>query len=290
MIILGGSASNGMDITLSKELGVDLIKVETTKFPDGEIKIRVPKIDDDKVVIVQSTYYPQEKNLFELLLTAHDLKQRKKKVCAVVPYLAYARQNKSFNEGEGISINAVFDMMYAAGIKYLVSVNPHKHESLDYFKGKTCIVNSAPLLAQLVNGNFENPYVLAPDKGALEVAKPAADAIGCEVTYIDKERDTYGNVHMKKAHGGDFKGKDVIIIDDMIAAGSTIELATRYAYSEGAASVSAACVHLVMVKGAYERLKNAGIVKIFGTNTIPFEKAEIVDVAPEVAKCVRNIF
>lgn len=290
MIILGGSASNGLDITLSKELGIDLVKVETTKFPDGEIKVKVPEIKNDKVVIVQSTYYPQEKNLFELLLTAHAVNDRKNEICAVVPYLAYARQNKSFVDGEGVSVNAVFDMMTSVGIKSLVSVNPHKHESLDYFKGKTCIANSASLLAKTLKGNFENPFVLAPDKGALEVAKPAADAMGCDVTYIDKSRDTYGNVHMKKAHGGDFKGKDVIVIDDMIAAGSTMELATRYAYSEGAASVSAACVHLVMVKGAYERLKNAGVVKIFGTNTIPFEKAEIIDVSPEVAKCVKNVF
>ncbi len=290
MIVLGGTASNGLDITLSKALGADLSKVETTKFPDGEIKVKLPEIKDDKVVIVQSTYYPQEKNLFELILTAHALKKGKAKICAVIPYLAYARQNKSFATGESVSIEAVIDMMSSAGIKSLVTVNPHKVESLAHFKGKVCVSNSAKTLAEGVRGQIENPFVLAPDKSGLFVAEPAAEVLGCDYTYIDKSRDSYGNVTMKKAHGGNFKGKDVVIFDDMIAAGSTIELAARFAYDEGAASVSAACIHLVMVNNAYQRLKNAGVNKLFGTNTIPFEKAEIVDVSSDVATCVNNVF
>ncbi len=290
MIVLGGTASNGLDIALSKQLNADLNKIQTTKFPDGEIKVKVPEITDNEILIVQSTYNPQEKNLFELLLTSHALKGSKAKICAVIPYLAYARQNKSFAPGESVSIEAVIDMMTSVGIKSLITVNPHKSESLTYFRGRVCIANAAKTLAMGVKDHIDNPFVLAPDKSGLAVAEPAASVLGCEHTYIDKSRDTYGNVTMKKAHGGDFKGKDVVIFDDMIAAGSTVELAARFAYDEGAASVSAACIHLVMVNEAYERLKNAGVVKLFGTNTIPFEKAEIIDVSPDIAKCVEKIY
>jgi ribose-phosphate pyrophosphokinase len=290
MIVLGGTASNGLDISLSKALGAELHKVETTKFPDGEIKVKVPEIDDGRVVIVQSTCHPQEKNLFELLLTAHALKSSKAHICAVVPYLAYARQNKSFSPGEAVSIEAVIDMMSAAGIKSLVTVNLHKSESLDYFKGKSCIANCAKTLAKGVKKQIDNPIVLAPDKSSLSVAEPAAEVLGCECTYIEKSRDSYGNVTIKEAHGGDFKGKNVVIFDDMIAAGGTVELAARFAYAEGAASVSAACVHLVMAYGAYDRLKNAGVTAIFGANTIPFDRAKIIDVSPDVAECVKKIF
>ncbi len=290
MIILGCSASNGLDITLSKALGAHLGKVETTRFPDGEIKVKVPELNDDKVVIVQSTYYPQEKNLFELLLTAYAIKDSGANVCAVIPYLAYARQNKSFANGEAVSINAVLDMISTSGINSLVVVNPHKHESLEHFKGKTCISDATKTLAKSVKSSVKDPFVLAPDKGSLEMAKAASKVLGCDFTYIEKTRDNYGNVTMKKAHGGNFKDKDVVIFDDMIAAGSTIELATRFAYTEGASSVSTAGVHLVMTTGAYDRLKNAGIVKIFGANTIPFDKAQIVDVSSDVAGCVKKIF
>ena len=292
MLVLGGSASNGLDIALSKELGADLVKIQTVRFPDGEIKVRVPEDikKDDEIIIVQSTYWPQEKNMFELLFTAYELKQRKANVCAVIPYLAYARQNMSFTPGEAISINAVIDMMGIVGIKSIVTVNPHKHESLDHFKGKTCIANAATTMAKGINGKINDPFVLAPDKSALVIAKPIADELGCEYSYIDKARDQYGNVTIKKAHAANFKDKDVIICDDMISAGSTIEQASRFAYGEGAGSVSAACVHLVMVKGAYERLKGAGVTKIFGSNTIPFEDAEKIDISPDLAKCVKNIY
>lgn len=290
MIVLGGSASNGLDITLSRALDAHLGKVETTKFPDGEIKVKVPETDEKEVVIVQSTYYPQEKNLFELLLTASALKESGAKICAVVPYLAYARQNKSFTRGEAISVNAVLDMMSTVGIQSLIVVNPHKHDSLVHFKGESCIADATRSLAKLVKQEVNDPFVLAPDKGGLYIAKAAAEELGCKFTYIEKSRDSYGNVTMKKAHKGNFKGKEVIIFDDMIAAGSTIELATRFAYTEGAKSVYAAGIHLVMTTGSYDRLKNAGIVKIFGTNTIPFERAEIADVSVDVAECVKKVF
>ncbi len=290
MIVLGVTASNGLDIKLAKELGADIAKVETTKFPDGEFKVRIPEIKDDKVVIVQSTYHPQERNFFELFMTAHALKSSKASVCAVVPYLAYARQNKSFLPGESVSVEAVIDMMSAVGIKSLVTVNPHKRESLDYLKGKVCEANCARTLAEGIKSYLNDPYVLAPDKSALSVAKPAAEVLGCECTHVDKTRDHYGNVSLKKSQGGKLKGKDVIIFDDMITAGSTMELATHFAYENGAASVSAACIHLVMVNGAYERLRNAGVGRIFGTNTIPFDKAEIIDVSKDVAQCVKDVF
>ncbi len=290
MIVFGCTASNGLDIGLARALGCALGKIDTTKFPDGEIKVRVPQTDDKQIVIVQSTYSPQEKNLMELIFTAHALKGRGAEVCAVIPYLAYARQNKSFAAGESISINAVMDMLASAGIGSIITGNPHKSESLDYFKGKTCIADCAQTMAEGMKKQLDKPYVLAPYHSALNVAQPAAKVLGCDCTFIEKERDAYGNVTMKKSHGGDFEGKSVVIIDDMIAAGSTVELAARFAYDNGADSVYAAGIHLVMVGGAYERLKNAGIKRIFGTNTIPCERAETFDVSKDVVKCVKKVF
>ena len=289
MLVLGGTASNGIDIGLSRVLGADLGKIETTKFPDGEIKVRIPEIKSDKVVIVQSTHYPQEKNLFELLLAADAIKGSDVEITAVIPYLAYARQNKSFYPGEAVSISTVMNLLKATGIKSLVTVNPHRSGPLMNFGGKIEVVHAERKLAEHMKGVFKRPMVLAPDSGGVELAKSAAEVIGCEFTYLDKNRDAYGNVSIKAAHGGDFEGKEVIIFDDIISSGSTIELAARHAYSNGAASVSAAGVHLIMVDGAAERLKNAGVLKIFGTNTVPYERAEIIDVSDEIAEGIRRM-
>jgi ribose-phosphate pyrophosphokinase len=288
MIVVGGSASNGLDISLSRALGANLVNVETSKFPDGEIKVRIPEFDDNKVVVVQSTYYPQEKNLFELLLIAEALREKRVNITAVVPYLAYARQNRSFAQGEAASVNVVLDLLSAAGVQKLITVNPHKSGPLMRFKGKVCIVNAIGTLAERAMKDFEAPVVLAPDKGGLGIAKKAASTMGCDYTYIEKARDAYGSVSIKKTHEHDFRDKDVMIFDDIISTGGTIEQAARFAYDNGAKTVSAVGVHLVMAYGAYERLKKVGVLKIFGSNTMPFEHAEIVDIAPDIAKEVKN--
>ncbi|MHB1829828.1 MAG: ribose-phosphate diphosphokinase [Candidatus Micrarchaeaceae archaeon] len=289
MIVLGGSASNGIDIHLARELGVDLVKLATTKFPDGEIKVTVPDIKDKEVAIVQSTYYPQEKNLFELLLAARFLKDKKAEITAVIPYLAYARQNRSFAEGEAVSINTVMDNLSAAGVKSIVTVNPHRSGSLMYFKGKVGIVNCEKTVAEALKGKLDDPFVLAPDKGGLEMAKKASAILKCDYTYIEKHRDAYGTVSVEKTHGGDFNRKDIIIFDDIISTGSTISQASRFAYSEGAASVSVAGIHLVMANGALEKIKNAGIERIFGTNTIPCDSAGIIDISKDIASGVKKV-
>ena len=293
MIILGCSASNGIDISLARILGADLSKIETTTFPDGETKVKVPEIRDadGKVVIVQSTFYPQEKALFELLLASYELKDQKiKNVTAVVPYLAYARQNRSFSTGEAVSISVVLDMLRAAGVSSLITVNPHKSGPLMGFKGKVCVANVVDTLATYVKGQIKEPLVLAPDEGGLDLAKRAASKLKCDYAYIEKNRDSYGMVSIKKTHGGDFKGKDVVIFDDIISTGSTIAQAARFAYGEGASSVSAAGVHLIMASSAFENMHNAGVVKVYGTNTIPCEKADVVDISTDIAECIDDIY
>ncbi|MCL4365387.1 MAG: ribose-phosphate diphosphokinase [Candidatus Marsarchaeota archaeon] len=289
MIVVGGTASNGMDISLSKLIGADLVKVETSKFPDGEIKVRVPEFDAKNAVIVQSTHFPQEKNMFELLLIAQELVRRGVNITAVVPYLAYARQNRSFYPGEAVSVNVVLDMFKVAGITSLITVNPHKSGPLMHFVGKVGIANAIDTIAETVKKSIENPIVMAPDKGGLVIAKNAAKVVGCEYTYVEKERDLYGAVSIKKTHGGDFRDKNVIIFDDIISTGGTIEQAARYAFDEGASTVSTAAVHLVMAGSAYEKLKNAGVTRIFGSNTVPFEHAEIIDIAPDIAKTLTGL-
>ncbi len=287
MFVLGGSASNGLDIPISELLGATRAQLVTTSFPDGEIKVRVPEEVGGDIVVVQSTYQPQERHLFELLLISDHLRHRGYEVTAVVPYLGYARQDKSFIPGEAVSIHTVLNMMRCAGIKKLVTVNPHKEESLRHFQGEVAIVNAVAALANKVKDMVRDPFVLAPDAGGLELARKAAELLGCEYANIDKKRDSEGKVSIVGTHGSGFGGKDVVIFDDIISTGGTIELAARFAYGMGARSVCAAGVHLVMAGGAKERLKNANITTLFGTNTVPCSDAQIVDISPEIAACLR---
>ena len=287
MLVLGGSASSGLDIPIARLLGAEHAQVATTSFPDGEIKVRIPESVGGDVVIVQSTYQPQERHLFELLLIADYLREKGCRITAVVPYLGYARQDRSFIPGEAVSIRTVLNTMRGVGITRLVTVNPHKEASLGHFDGEVTVVNAIAPLARMVKDRLVDPFVLAPDAGGLELAKRASGLLGCEYASIDKRRDAEGRVSIVGTHGGGLGGKDVVIFDDIISTGGTIELAARFAYGQGARSVSAAGVHLVMAGGARERLRDANVATVFGTNTMPSQGAEIADIGPEIAECLK---
>lgn len=127
---------------------------------------------------------------------------------------------------------------------------------------------------------------MAPDRGALDRARKIAEEINAPYSYIEKERDrTTGEVRIKEAPNINLKGKDVVIIDDIISTGGTIVQATRLAYSLGAKSVTAAAIHLLLVGGAKERLREVGVKTLIGTNTINVNDKDIItiDVSQSIA-------
>lgn len=289
MIILGGPASNGIDEKIAKFLNLRLIKVENKIFPDGESYIRIPEnINDDTAVIVQSTYYPQDKHLMELFLIAEAAKHMGvSRLIAVIPYLAYSRQDRRFKDGEALSLKTVLNLIYHSGIDEIVTVEPHKTDALiSYFKGSVKVVDSTPALARGIKDEVKEPFVLAPDKGALERAEKLAKELNAPFSYIEKERDRItGEVRIKNVPKNlDVKDKDVILIDDIISTGGTLAQAAKLCYNLGARKVIAAASHVLLVNGALEKLKNAGIQTIIGTNTVRTEaNIKVVDVSELIA-------
>lgn len=290
MVVLGGPAGANLDGGIARALGAELERVHLRKFPDGEHLVKIPiALKGRDVVLVQSTYFPQDTHVMQLLFMADTASRMgAKSITAVVPYLAYMRQNKSFADGEAASIRTLLKALHASGVDTLLTVEPHKSDALGAFKGKKLILNPIQRLMDPVSKNSRSPFVLAPDKGSLDRARAAADALDCEYTYIDKIRDPVtGNVSMKGAASGDFENKEVVVVDDMISTGGTIALASRYAYANGAADVSVAAVHLLMCDGAYHRIRHSGITRIYGTNTIPYENAIMVDLSREIAALLK---
>lgn len=291
MIVIGGSAAGSVGKNLAKALKADYSAVELKKFPDGEFAAKIPvKAQGEHVVIVQSTYAPQERHLMELFFMADALKEMDaERITAVVPYLAYMRQNKSFTEGESASANIVMKLMSQVGIDSLITVQPHKEEPLGAFSGKAISVSPIRALIKAVGEDLDSPFVLAPDKGSLGLAESAAAALKCDYAHVDKERDTItGAVRIKNLPSQRFDGKQVVIVDDVISTGGTIALSSQFAYSRGAAKVVAAAVHLVMSDDAHHRMTEAGIRGIYGTNTIPCENAKLVDVSGDIAAALKK--
>ncbi len=142
---------------------------------------------------------------------------------------------------ETISIATILHLLASAGITRIITVNPHNPETLKSFSGKAVEINAIDSLVKGFSREFDNPFILAPDDGSVEIAKRASKILGCDYSYIDKARDTNtGMVSIKSASKGDLKGKQVIVLDDMISTGGTVVQAAEFAYSKGAKSVAAA--------------------------------------------------
>ena len=288
MIIIGGTATNGIDESLAKILSLPLVKVEHKIFPDGESYVRIPQqLSNKEVLLVQSLYPPQDKHVIELLLILETLSDMKvSKITVTIPYLAYARQNRRFKEGEAVSIKTILNLIKKSGASSLIVVEPHHYEELEYFDGEVKIADPIPELARATKNIVSSPFVLAPDKGALERAKRLAEELNCEFSYIEKERDLdTGEVRIKNLPDLKLDGKDVILVDDIISTGGTMVQASKIAYSKGAKKVIAVAVHGLLINDAYDKLISAGIKDIIVTNTIPQNKNVIVvDVAESIAR------
>mgnify|MGYP001772526836 CR=1 FL=1 len=291
MIIVGGTATNGIDEKVAELLNLKLVKVEHKVFPDGESYIRIPEqINEKEVTVIQSLYPPQDKHIIDLLLILETLSDMKvEKINVVVPYLAYARQNRRFKEGEAVSIKTILGLLRKSGASSLAVVEPHHYEELEYFNGETKIIDPIPEIGKAVSQRVKNPFVLAPDKGALNRAERLAKLLEAEYSFIEKERDlNTGEVRVKNLPELKVRDKDVVIVDDIISTGGTMLQAISIAKSQGAKNIYVAAVHGLFVGNVQERLIEAGATEIFVTNTIPQDpsKVTIVDISEAIARTI----
>ncbi len=282
--MVAGSVSQKLASRLAKELKSELIIPETKRFPDGEIYIRLPgEVKQKHVLVVQSTCAPQNDNLMELLFMLDLTKNLgARKVTAVVPYLAYARQDKRFKPGEAVSIKTVSKLIARAGADELITVDVHESKSKRDFSIPLRNLTAMPLLGIcLKKMKLKNPVVLGGDQGSENRAQIVASKMGADADYLEKRRLTPTKVVMTPK-SLDVRGRDVVIVDDIISTGGTVVEATKILKRQGARKVYAACTHAVLAGGAEKNLAAAGVVKIIATDTIE-KKVSLVSVAPLIA-------
>ena len=290
MKIIAGPASKELAEKVSALTGYQNVPVAFKVFPDGESYVRLEgNVQGEKVAIVQTTCPPaQDGRLFQLGFMA-DAAQRggAVKVLAVVPFLAYARQDKMFLQGEGVSVETVARMLKAAGIDELLTVNIHSENALEQFPFPAKTVSAIPLLAQyFVQKGVRGAFALSPDKGAMYIAKQAQMVLGGEAGHLDKQRDRYTGQTKQTAEGLNVKGQSVIIFDDIISTGGTIVGAAKILREQGAKHVFCACVHGLLIGDAEKRILDAGVEEIVGTDSVPGSVSK-VSLAPLISQELR---
>jgi ribose-phosphate pyrophosphokinase len=295
MIVLSGrdDVSSTFAESLAKELNSSHLQIQEKVFPDGEIYVRLPSevLQDKVVVFVQSFIPPQDTSIFKTLLVIDILKEKGiKEVLLVIPYLAYSRQDREFLPNEAVSIRTLLKTLKLLGASKLFTVEIHKKDSLKFFGDGAYSISPFKYIAKKI-GFSSDVLVLAPDLGALERAREFADAIGAKYDYLIKERDRITGEITIKPKSLDVKGREVIIVDDIISTGGTVAKASRLLYDQGATSVTVIVAHALMVGNALERLREAGVKKVIACNTLPKKNdplIEYIDVSPLVAEKIKE--
>jgi ribose-phosphate pyrophosphokinase len=286
MKIILGPASKELGEKTAELTALETVQVAHKTFPDGEAYVRLEgNVQDEFVAIVQTTSPPQDSRLMQLAFIADAAKRNgARKVTAVVPYLAYARQDKIFLQGEGISIETVARMLNAAGVDGLVTVNIHAENALKKFPFPAKTLSAIPLLAEhFVQKGCKKAFALAPDKGAMYIAEQAQAVLGGEAGHLDKQRDRRTGQTIQTGKGLNVKGQAVIIFDDIISTGGTIVGAAKILRELGAARIFTACVHPLLIGDAEKRILDAGVEEIVGTDSVPSHISK-VSLAPLISR------
>ncbi len=291
MKVIPGPASRKLGLRLAELLGAEAVPITCKHFPDGESYVRLDgSVEGETVVIVQSTYPPQDKHLLELCLMADTAKDLgAERVVAVVPYLAYARQDKRFLSGEAVSIRTVGKLLRAAGVDKLITIDIHSDEALKALGIEAVSLSAVPLLARYLaeEKGLGGAFALAPDRGALERAEQASKILGGGFGWLHKERSRITGEVRVEEKALDISGRTVIIFDDIISTGGTIVAATEVLKKQGAARVYAACTHPLLVNDALKRILASGCDGVVGTDSVP-SSVSVVPVAGLLARELRD--
>lgn len=286
MKVIAGPASTELGEKVARLTGFEKVNVAWRVFPDGESYVRLEgEVKNEHVAIVQTTCAPQDSRLMQLAFLVNAAKrQGAKKVTAVVPYLAYARQDKIFLSGETVSVEVVAAMLRAAGLDQLVTVNVHAESVLGRFPFPTKNLSAIPYLAQyFVQMGHQKAFALAPDKGAMYIADQAKEVFGGESGYLEKQRDRYTGQTTQSAGHLNVKNQTVVILDDIISTGGTIVGAAKILRAQGAAHVYAACVHGLLIGDAEKRILEAGVEEVVATDSVPSEASKVT-LAPLISR------
>lgn len=303
MLIVHGSNSKTLAEKVSSASGIPLAQVSLKKFPDGENYVRVDSDLKGQDVILLATMYPdQNSSLVEFLLLADACKDRgAKKITAVIPYFAYGRQDKRFQDGEALSLKMLSGLFKTVGIKGIIAVEAHFHrkpESFDFFGIPCTNISAGKILLDDIKQNISADFlVIGPDitsgetvafaigkKTAFQKTKVCPNckkpAIECKCGGTSKQ---YEVKEMKSDI--DFRGKNVVILDDMITSGSTMIKAIEKVKQEGAKKVIAAATHGVFLKDSLKTIQEK-VDYLVVTDTIetPVSKVSVARLIADAIK------
>ena len=299
MKILSGTSNPRLSKEISKKLKLKLINTNIKKFADGEIYIEINEnIRGNSVFVIQSTSTPANDNIMELLLCIDALRRSSaKNITAVIPYFGYARQDRKVAPRTSISAKVVSNLITNAGASRIVTVDLHAGQIQGFFDIPVDNLFTTPLFARYIKKKFKtkNLMCVSPDVGGVQRTRGLATKIKADLAIIDKRRPEPGKSQVMNIIG-DVKGKNCIIVDDIIDSGGTIINAVEALKKAGAIDVYVFITHAVLSGEAAEKIKKSKIKKLIITDTIDNSlkiknnsKIEVISIAPLMAEAINRI-
>ncbi|WP_317362150.1 ribose-phosphate pyrophosphokinase [Campylobacter helveticus] len=294
--IFSGSANLEFAKQISKYLSLPLSNAGVKRFSDGEISVQIDEsVRGKDVFIIQSTCAPANDNLVELLILTDALRRSSaNSITAIIPYFGYARQDRKANPRVPISAKLVADLIEAAGIDRVATIDLHAGQIQGFFNIPVDNLYGSIVFNDYIKSkHFENAIVGSPDIGGIARARSVAKKLGLDIIIVDKRRERANESEVVNIIG-DVNGKDVVLVDDIIDTAGTIVKAAKALKEKGAKSVMACCTHAVLSGEAYERIAKGDLDELVITDTIPLkkehEKIKVLSVAPIFAEVIRRVY
>jgi ribose-phosphate pyrophosphokinase len=282
-MIVPGSTSQSLAAALADELGEPVAPVTYDRFPDGELLAGIGDASPDRAIVVASTT-TSDAHVEVLQLQDAAREAGADHVVTVLPYMGYARQDEAFETGHPVSARAVARAI-DTGADRVLTVSPHETAVCDFFDPPAIAVEAAGRLAEPLPDALADPLFLAPDEGAIDLAARVRDAYGAgDTDHFEKTRRSGTEVEITP-HDADVVDRDVVVVDDIVATGSTMSESIAVLGERGVGRVFVACVHPLLVRDAMTKLVRAGVEAVYGTDTIE-RPVSAVSVAPSIARAL----
>lgn len=296
LIIFSGNSNPPLAQKVCSLVGVALGDALVGQFSDGETRVEVRQnVRGMDVYIIQSTCPPINKNLMELLVLIDALKRASAgRINAVIPYYGYGRKDKKEKPRVAITSKLVADLLSVAGCNRVITVDFHADQIQGFFDIPVDHLWGMGVLLEEVRKNMQgNEVVVAPDAGGVERARIFAQRLKLDLAIMDHRRAD--NEHCSRIVGN-VRGRQVLILDDMVDTARTLDRTVRSAEAAGAASIDAYCVHAILSGSAVERLQASSLRSLTVADTIPLSreaiawgKVRVVSTASMLAEVVRRV-
>jgi len=295
--IIAGKSNIELAQEIVKVMGVPLGGVESKRFSDGEISVKISEnVRGSDVFVIQSTSNPANDNLMELMLIVDALRRASaRRITVVIPYYGYARQDRKVEPRVPISAKVVATMLEAIGVKRLLTMDLHANQIQGFFEIPVDHLFGAPVLVKYFKEmNLADLVIVSPDSGGAERARFFGKQLSANMAIIDKRRERANEAEVMHIVGS-VEGKNCLLIDDMIDTAGTICKAAIALKEKGAQKIIAAATHGVLSGNAIQNLISSPIDEVVVTNTQKiaddkhFPRLKILSVASLFAQAIQRI-